>query len=543
MLQSFKPQWKRGAETLSRRELFRRSALLTMPALFRGTTAAAATPDAAAAAADGLRVGQDIYQSIGVRPLINARGTFTIISGSLMLPEVRAAIDAAAQHHVHLDELMAAIGARLAELTKADWGMVSSGCAAALTHATAACVAGGNPDLHVRMPNLTGFPKDEVIIPKHSRNVYDAAVRAVGVHVVEVGTGEELEAAFGPRTAMVYILAGPEADKGPLSTRAVAQMANQKHVPVLVDAAAEILTVPNVHLENGATLVTYSGGKCIRGPQSAGLLLGRKDLVRAAWVHSAPHHGFARSMKVGKEEAIGMLMAVEMWVKRDHKAEWSRWLAWLNSIAAQVSRIDGVTTSISETTELSNRTPSLTIRWDRRRLGISGADLARHLLDTEPRIATPGGRDRGDEASISITPYMMSNGEEKIVAEKVYAALSTAPRPKAPAPASAPASDVAGQWDLRIEYVASSSTHTLHLKQVGNRLEGSHQGDFVSRDLSGSIEGNTVQISSSYTERHGDALSFRFTGTVAGDSMSGTLDMGEYLTAKWSATRHDYRRG
>jgi L-seryl-tRNA(Ser) seleniumtransferase len=542
MLQSFKTQWKRGAETLSRRELFRRSALLTMPALFRGTTAAA-PPDAAAAAADGLRAGQDIYQSIGVRPLINARGTFTIISGSLMLPEVRAAIDAAAQHHVHLDELMAAIGARLAELTKADWGMVSSGCAAALTHATAACVAGGNPDLHVRMPNLTGFPKDEVIIPKHSRNVYDAAVRAVGVHVVEVGTGEELEAAFGPRTAMVYILAGPEADKGPLGTRAVAQMANQKHVPVLVDAAAEILTVPNVHLENGAALVAYSGGKCIRGPQSAGLLLGRKDLVRAAWVHSAPHHGFARSMKVGKEEAIGMLMAVEMWVKRDHKAEWSRWLAWLNSIATHVSRIDGVTTSISETTELSNRTPSLTIRWDRRRLGISGADLARHLLDTEPRIATPGGRDRGDEASLSITPYMMSNGEEQIVAEKVYAALSTAPRPKAPAPASAPASDVAGQWDLRIEYVASSSTHTLHLKQVGNRLEGSHQGDFVSRDLSGSIEGNTVQISSSYTERHGDALSFRFTGTVAGDSMSGTLDMGEYLTAKWSATRHDYRRG
>ena len=543
MLQSFKTQWKRGAETLSRRELFRRSALLTLPALFRGSTAAAALPAAAPAAADGLRVGETIYQSIGVRPLINARGTFTIISGSLMLPEVRAAIDAAAQHHVHLDELMAAIGARLAELTKAEWGMVSSGCAAALTHATAACVAGGNPDLHVRMPNLTGFPKDEVIIPKHSRNVYDAAVRAVGVHVVEVGTGEELEAAFGPRTAMVYILAGPEADKGPLSTRAVAQLANQKHVPVLVDAAAEILTVPNVHLENGATLVAYSGGKCLRGPQSAGLLLGRKDLVRASWVHSAPHHGFARSMKVGKEEAVGMLMAVEMWVKRDHKAEWSRWLAWLNSIAAHVSRIDGVTTSISETTELSNRTPSLTIRWDRRRLGISGADLARHLLDTEPRIATPGGRDRGDEASISITPYMMSNGEEKIVAEKVYAALSTAPRPKAPAPASAPASDVAGQWDLRIEYVASSSTHTLHLKQVGNRLEGSHQGDFVSRDLSGTIEGNAVQISSSYTERHGDALSFRFTGNVAGDSMSGALDMGEYLTATWSAKKHDYRRG
>src|SRR5438128_8455788 len=307
-----------------------------------------------------------------------------------MLPEVRAAIDAAARHHVHLDELMAAIGARLAELTKADWGMVSSGCAAALSQATAACVAGGNPDLHVRMPNLTGFPKDEVIIPKHSRNVYDAAVRAVGVHVVEVGTGEELEAAFGPRTAMVYILAGPEADKGPLSTRAIAHLANQKHVPVLVDAAAEILTVPNVHLENGATLVAYSGGKCIRGPQSAGLLLGRKDLVRAAWVHSAPHHGFSRSMKLGKEEAVGMLMAVEMWMKRDHKAEMAMWISWLNNIARRVSQIEGVSASVREPRELSNHSPGLTVTWDAAKLGITGAEVSNILYNNEPRIALGG---------------------------------------------------------------------------------------------------------------------------------------------------------
>jgi L-seryl-tRNA(Ser) seleniumtransferase len=275
MLQSLKTRW-------SRRELFRRSALLTLPALFRGQELSAAAQASVGSAglsgapAGGLRVGQDIYQSIGVRPLINARGTFTIISGSRMLPEVRAAMDAAAQHHVHIDELMTAIGARLAELTKAEWGMVSSGCSAALTHATAACVAGGNPDLHVRIPHLDGFAKDEVIIPTHSRNVYDAAIRAVGVRIVEVSTAEELEAAFGPRTAMIYIFAGPQADKGPLSTQAIARMANQRRVPVLVDAAAEVLTVPNVHLQNGVTLVAYSGGKCIRGPQTAGLLLGRK---------------------------------------------------------------------------------------------------------------------------------------------------------------------------------------------------------------------------------------------------------------------------
>jgi L-seryl-tRNA(Ser) seleniumtransferase len=248
-------------------------------------------------------------------------------------------------------------------------------------------------------------------------------------------------------------------------------------------------------------------------------------------------------MKVGKEEAIGMLTAVEMWVKRDHTAEWNRWMAWLDSIAARVSSIDGVTTSITKTIELSNRTPSLTIRWDRTRIGISGADLARHLLDTEPRIATPGGRDRGDEASISITPYQMASGEEKIVADKIYAALSKAPPQATAQHVAAPASDLSGQWDVQIEYIASASTHTLHLKQTGNRLVGSHQGDFVSRDLTGTIEGTTVQLTSSYTERHGDALSFRFTGSVERDAMAGTLDMGEYLTAKWTAKKHDYARG
>jgi L-seryl-tRNA(Ser) seleniumtransferase len=285
---------------ISRRELFRRGGLLggllALPGWLRGQTlAAAATADTAAAPVAGaLRLGPDIYQSIGVRPIVNARGTYTILSGSLMLPEVRAAMDAAARHYVHLDELTEAIGARLAALTGAEWGLVTSGCSAALTHATAACVAGGNPDLHVRIPHLAGFPRDEAIIARHSRNVYDAALKAVGVRIVEVASPAELEAAFGPRTAMVYVLAGPEDDESPIGLGAIAPLASARGVPVLVDAAAEILTVPNVHLQRGATLVAYSGGKCIRGPQTAGLLLGRKDLVKAAWVHSAPHHGPGR---------------------------------------------------------------------------------------------------------------------------------------------------------------------------------------------------------------------------------------------------------
>src|SRR6478752_3755381 len=357
-----------SAWRLTRRDLIRRgrniggmvAAAAWLPRTADGAEAAAAAGDTA-----------DVYKPIGVRPLINARGTYTIISGSLMLPEVRAAMDAAAAHHVHLDELADAIGARLASLTGAEWGLVTSGCAAALSHATAACVAGGNPDLHVRIPHLAGFAKDEVIIPTHSRNVYDAAIRAVGVKVVEVESPEALQLAIGPKTAMIYIFAGPRTDSGPMSTEAICAVAKQHGVPVFVDAAAEILTIPNVHLQRGATLVGYSGGKYIRGPQSAGLLLGRKDLVKAAWIHSAPHHGYSRAMKIGREEVVGMVVAVESWVKRDHAAVSKDWIARLTLISDRVSKIAGVTTTIRpEQESRDNRASNLTIRWDSRKLGI-----------------------------------------------------------------------------------------------------------------------------------------------------------------------------
>jgi hypothetical protein len=319
-------------------------------------------------------------------------------------------------------------------------------------------------------------------------------------------------------------------------------------VPILVDAAAEVLTIPNVHLQKGATMVAYSGGKSIRGPQCAGMLLGRKDLVRSAWVHSAPHHGFARAMKVGKEEIVGMLMAVEMWVRRDHKAEWARWMGWLDHIAKRVSAVDGVTTAVRQPAELSNRTPGLTIRWDPAKLGITGAEVSRLLYTTEPRIALTGGgggRRQGGAAepgtSVSIAAYMMSPGEEKIVADRLYAVLSEprkAPAPQQPAP---PASDLSGRWDVQIEYIGSTSEHSLHLRQENASIAGTHQGDYVSREISGALDGDNVRLMSAYTEQNGDSLSYTFSGKVAGDSMSGTLDLGEYLTAKWTAKKHAFR--
>ena len=208
----------------TRRELFHIGNVLALPVLMSAWEAEAAPLPVRS------NSGREIYQSIGVEPVINCRGTFTIIGASVELPEVRAAMDAACQHYVQLDELADAVGRRLAELTGAEWGMVSAGCAAGLKHVTAACVAGGNPEKLLRIPDLTGFDKTEVVIPRSSRSVYDHAIRNIGVKIIMVDTAEELANALSPRTAMIYLSAGGPSTSGPLSLENVAKMAQaQKH--------------------------------------------------------------------------------------------------------------------------------------------------------------------------------------------------------------------------------------------------------------------------------------------------------------------------
>jgi len=500
----------------------------------------------AKAATGSLKAGPQIYQSIGVEPVINCRGTFTIIGASIELPEVRAAMEAASQHYVQLDELADAVARRLAELTGAEWGMVSAGCAAGLKHVTAACVAGGNPEKLIRIPDLTGLDKTEVVIPRSSRSVYDHAVRNIGVKVITVDTAEEMENALSSRTAMIYLTAGGPSLTGPLALDAVARMAKPRNIPILVDAAAEVLTIPNVHLQRGATVVAYSGGKAIRGPQCAGLLLGRKDLLMSAWQASSPHHGPGRDNKVGREETMGMLAAVEAWVKRDHQSEWKTWLSWLDTISKRVSTIDSVKTTVREPSGLSNRSPVLMISWDSSKLHITDEEVAEDVARNKPRIAlgTGGGRganslDAGTSA-ISITPWMMQPGEDKIVAERIYDLLSKKRDPK-PTGLQPPATDLSGRWDVKIEFFSSSSEHSLFIEQKGNRIEGTHKGDFSVREVFGTIEGEQVKLRSTSSERGtGDSVSFIFSGTVSDSSISGPIHMGEYLTAKFTAKRHQY---
>ncbi|PYT12857.1 MAG: hypothetical protein DMG59_22235 [Acidobacteria bacterium] len=523
--------WNR-IRNMTRRALFERSGLLAAGGLLSGRRSVAAP------AADELQLGSNLYESVGVTPIVNCKGTFTIITGSLTLPEVKRAMDEASRHYVHMDELMNSVGARLAELTKAEWGIVTAGCAAALTHTTAACIAGTDPEKMQRLPNLEGL-KNEVIIPLHSRNVYDHAVRMLGVKIVEVSSAQELESAINPKTAMIMIMASPRAESGPLSTENICKIARAKNVPVIVDAAAEFLTIPSIHLQRGANMVAYSGGKCIRGPQSAGLLLGRKDLLQAAWLNSAPHHAFGRSLKVGKEEIMGMLAAVEMWVKRDHKAEWAQWVTWLNSIGEQVTKTAGVTTQIVQPDDLSNHAPQLRIQWDGGALGITGKEVEDILLKGRPRIVLAGStgvRPERMASSVTIMPYMMMPDDHKTVAEALHRVLSKPPRMESPSPPSDKAVSIAGEWAVRIQYLLGSSSHKLTLEQAGTALTGTHFGETLSGAVRGSVHGDDARFRSSHRIQ-GTSIGYDFRGKVNGDTMSGTVAMGEYGEAKWTATR------
>ena len=481
----------------------------------------------------------NVFQAIGVEPIINCRGTFTIIGGSLERAEVRAAMEAASKNFVQYDELADGIGKRLAELTGAEWGMVSAGCAAGMKHITAACVTGGNPEKLIRIPDLTGFDKTEVIIPRHSRNTYDHAIRNVGVKVITVDTLEELENAINPKTAMIYLMAFDIASSEAISLEAVAKLAKPKNIPIMVDAAAEDLTIPCVHLQRGATVVVYSGGKAICGPQCAGLVLGKKDILMSAWQASSPHHGPGRDNKVGREEMMGMLAAVEAWISRDHPGEWKRWLTWLDTIAKRLSQVDGIKTAVQEPTDLSNRSPVLNISWDPDKLNITGDEVAEEVGRNKPRIALGSHSEEGT-TSIQITTGQMQPGQETIVADRIYNLLSQKRSPRSTA-MTAPSSTVSGRWDVTVDFFSSQSQHTLIMEQDGNWIQGSHQGEFTTRDMVGTLEGDQIKLRS--VDRHtADSITFIFSGTVSSDAISGQIYMGEYRTAKFTAKRHSYHK-
>ena len=473
----------------------------------------------------------EVYTRIGVRPFINCTATLTINGGSLTLPEVIDAMEQAAHFHVNLDELMERAGARLAELLHVEWGMVTAGTAAALTHATAGVLAGTDPEKIQRLPNLAGL-KNEVIIPRESRNAYDHAVRTLGVTVIEVNTPEELRGAISPHTALIELL-GSHFGKASLDLKDIAPIARAAGIPILVDAAADYLIVPNPYLAQGADLVAYSGGKIIRGPQGAGLLLGRRDLVRAAWANSAPHHAFGRALKVTKEEVIGMLGAVEAWgTDRDLTADFRTWESWYAHIADRITKVPGVRAQVNGPVR-GGPFPTLNISWDPERVSLTAGEVGRLLADGEPRIMTQA---EGEGHAFLLRPVAMKPGEYEIVARRLYEVFSSAGKNETPTPA-APSVNLTGTWDVDIHYEVGSARHRLFLAADGNRVAGTHTGWAYQGDVKGEIDGDRVKLRST-VPADGNTLTFVFNGSANGQELSGDVRIGEYGSAKWRARRH-----
>ena len=407
----------------------------------------------------------NLYTRIGVRPIVNARGTFTIISGSQSLPEVKQAMFEASHYYVQMDELMAAVGAEIAKHMGAPSAIVTTGCEAAIAAATVACVCGTDPERSQAMPYVKA--KNQVIIPKYSRNPYDFGVRMSGPEIVEVETEEEFRSKLSDRVAMIYLLSGPRAFQEPLSIKTrVRDREGEEHSGFCRRGRGGTDRAPISISPRGQPLLAYSGGKCMRGPQAAGVLLGPKDLCYSAFWNSAPHHNWGRALKVGKEEAMGMLAAVEQWYKRDHDAEQKQWLEWDNYIANAVKDIPSVTTKIKMPDEdLSNRAPTLTIHWDAAKVGITGTELVEKLDQGTPRILVAGGHgSRPDKmaSSLGIMPYMMQPGDYKIVAETISKYLRNPGHYENPPVYTGPTANVAGTWNVAIQYVARCRRAAVH---------------------------------------------------------------------------------
>jgi uncharacterized pyridoxal phosphate-dependent enzyme len=377
------------------------------------------------------------YAELGVRTIINARGTYTYLSGCLELPEVRRAAEAASHHFVDLYELQAAAGRKLAQLSGAESGIVTSGAAAAMAQATAGCIAGTDPEKIWQLPDTTGLKNQVVMLG--GRNAFDSALRLAGGKLVVAPTLADLQGAITQQTVLVYTTFRDERVQDALKITKAAG------VPLLVDASSSVPPFENFtkFAKWGVDLYTVSGGKGLSGPQCSGVLLGRKDLIDAAMANSAPWEGaVCRAMKVGKEEIMGVLAAVEYWSKADLNALNKMWQARVERVAKLVETVPGVTTSV-EIPVGSNSYPTLTINWDEAGFGMTVAQCVEELRQGEPCIemlSTQGNRsllpplrkaDAHTVNKLQVVSMTLQPGEELVVGRRVREVLNKARKAKA----------------------------------------------------------------------------------------------------------------
>jgi uncharacterized pyridoxal phosphate-dependent enzyme len=377
----------------------------------------ASSAPAAESKISGFGESGNVYDELGVTTVINGQGTMTVLGGSLMRPEVEAVMALAGRHFVSVPDLEVAAGKRIAEMLKLPDGytaLVTSGAAAAMQSGLAGILTGDNPQFIQQLPDLTGM-KSEVIIQRSHRNPFDHQLRATGVKLIEIETREELRKAVNPKTAMMHFSNFANA-AGQIKVDEWAKLAKEYNIPSFIDAAAD--TPPVSHLwdytKMGYDLAAFSGGKAIRGPQCAGLLIGRKDLVAYALLNNSPHEDtLGRSQKVGKEEIVGMVKALESYLKEDQETLTKEWWRRLDYISGEIARVPGVSTAVS-VPDIANHVPHMQINWDPRRISLTAQEASKQLRSGKPSIVL--GR---SENNLGMNSFMLQPGEEKVIAERL----------------------------------------------------------------------------------------------------------------------------
>jgi uncharacterized pyridoxal phosphate-dependent enzyme len=391
------------------------AAILSPRKLFAAASSGPARP--ADAKLSGFGASGNVYEELGVTTVINGQGTMTVLGGSLMRPEVEAAMTLASQHFCSIPELEVAAGRRIAEMLKLPsgyTGLVTSGAAAAMQSGLAGILTGDNEQFIQQLPDLTGM-KSEVIIQKSHRNGFDHQLRSTGVKLIEIETVADLRKVLNPKTAMMHFSNFANAT-GQIKVDEWVKLSKEYKIPCFNDAAAD--TPPVSHLWDyanmGYDLIAFSGGKAIRGPQCAGLLIGRKDLVAYALLNNSPHEDtLGRSQKVGKEEIIGMIKALESYLKEDHDALTKEWWRRLDSISTEISRVPGVSASFS-VPDIANHVPHLEIHWDPRHISLEPREAAHQLRSGKPSIVLAS-----NESGLIMNSFMLQPGEEKIIADRL----------------------------------------------------------------------------------------------------------------------------
>jgi uncharacterized pyridoxal phosphate-dependent enzyme len=370
-----------------------------------------------------------IYDSLGIRPLINADARLTRLGGSLMPEPVLKAMQEASGCYVDMFQLQRRVGARIAELTRNEAAYVCTGASAGLFLSSLACMVGSDLKAISRLPGLDGV-KNEIIIHRAHRIPYDPAVELAGATLIEVGKASqtftwELEAAINERTAAVLYVAGGHLSRGVLSLEETVRIAHEYGIPVIVDAAAQLPPVENLwHFtrDAGADLAIFSGGKDLRGPQASGLIVGRPELIEACFENGAPHQRFGRPMKVGKEEMVGLLKAIELYLEQDHDARLQRHEEIVQYWIESIGGISGVSVKRSFPNEAGQPVPRVVVDWDPEHVPATGAEIQKRLFAGDPAIAVPV----AGENAIYITPDTIEPGEEQIIADQVKRVLEKA---------------------------------------------------------------------------------------------------------------------